>query len=84
MIQSKGDGGELALDVLRNNTPLHFDIRLNARPLAEYARDGAPPELLDAYNLHVRGYAVWRARHFSLPSRVRERTPSSAVIELPE
>jgi hypothetical protein len=80
LIQEKGAGGKVRLEILRGAEILTFEVTLRARPVEDYEGN----ELLDELNSRVQAYTLWWSQHFSLPAPRAERTPSTAVLEIPE
>ncbi len=79
-IQDAGAGGTVTLNIVRAGAELAVEVTLRARPLAEY-NAGA---LVDELNLAMQQFVAWRDRHFGHREQPRRRTPSTAVLEIPE
>jgi hypothetical protein len=80
LIQDKGAGAKIALEVVRGRRTLLIEVTLRARPIDQYTQ----PELLDELNRRMQDYTMWWRQFFGLPSPRTDRTPSTTVLELPE
>lgn len=80
LIGLKGAGARIVLDIQRGGERRQVEVTLRARPLSEYNSTPLAEELGN----HLQTFSAWWGRHFSLPARRTERSPSSSVIELPE
>lgn len=82
-IQSKGAGGKALFEIARGSESFMVEVTLRARPIDQYS-DARGSTLLDQLNARLQQYSLWWNRFFGKEESQTQRTPSTAVLELPE
>lgn len=79
LIQEKGAGGKLMLEIMRGNRTEQLEVTLQARPIRNYVGDLQKP-----LNNRMQARAIWWDRFFGTRAEPTYRMPSTAVLEIPE